>query len=104
MPRRLRPYSEHSYSIGGSSGMNTSNAKNEMQAVVVGLVEHLANAKSDGDRSRMIGHARREIERIQKTWKHRIDERAQQKAGKFGYRGFAINEREGIERSLAAAS
>lgn len=81
--------------------MNAAEARDEMQAVIAALEIRLTSQLTDNERSQAIEHALREIGRIRKKFKHRIDSHAKEEVGFRGYRGFGGRGRAGIERKLA---
>jgi hypothetical protein len=78
--------------------MNIAETRSEMLACVVALQKKLAGVSEPAERLRLAEGAKRQIERIKKRFKHKIDERA----GRRG--GFAVHEREGIEGELVKAA
>jgi hypothetical protein len=78
--------------------MNVADTRAEMMACVEALRARLAALRSQAARGEIVAAARREIGRLRKQFKRRID---QQAARRFG---FAIHGREGIERGLAEAT
>jgi hypothetical protein len=78
--------------------MNVADTRSEMLVCVAELRQRLSATPDPARRVGLAGKARRQIERLRKRFKQRIDERASQRFG------FAINEREGIERKLAEAA
>jgi hypothetical protein len=78
--------------------MNIAKTRLEMMACVEALRQRLADEPDPARRLRLVHATRRAVHRLRKRFKRTIDERA----ASFG--GFAINEREGIERKLAEAA
>jgi hypothetical protein len=78
--------------------MNVSDTRSEMLACVAELRQRLATMPDLARRADLADMTRRQIERLRKRFKHRIDEKASQRFG------FSINAREGIERELAEAT
>ncbi len=71
--------------------MNAGEARAEMMACVSALREQLAGS-DPGHRAALAAEARRQVERVRKRFKRRIDEQASRRFG------FSI---QGIERKLA---
>jgi hypothetical protein len=78
--------------------MNVADTRSEMLACVDELRQRLAATPDPARRTGLADETRRQIERLRKRFKHRIDEKANQRFG------FSINAREGIERKLAEAT
>ena len=76
--------------------MNIAETRLEMMACVEALRQRLVDEPNPDRRLRLVHATRRAVHRLRKQFKRTIDERA-----RFG---FAINEREGIERKLAEAA
>lgn len=80
--------------------MNIAEPKKEMDEILCSLELDLSSSTSHDERSRLVENARQQIERTRKSFKNRIDSKAQQKQGFRGWKGFSINERAGLERKL----
>ncbi len=81
--------------------MQIAETRNEMLAVVEAARLALAATNAPARREQAIVKARRQIERIRKAFKRRIDDRALRKPGD---QWFPINAREAIERKLTEAA
>ena len=66
-----------------------------MLACVAALRERLAGTTDPDRRAALVSAARRQVERLRKAFKRRIDARA------VSQYGFSVNAREGIERRLS---
>jgi hypothetical protein len=78
--------------------MNVADTRREMLACATALRERLRSESGVTERSALVEAARKRIERLRKQFKRTIDERASRRFG------FALNEREGVEEKLAAAT
>lgn len=78
--------------------MNITATRSEMLACAIALREKLAGVSDPAERLALAERTRRQIERIRKRFKRKIDERASHRFG------FAVHEREGIEGELAKAT
>lgn len=77
--------------------MNIAETKAEMLGVVESLRTRLPGAGDACSSDTLVQSARRQVARIRKAFKRRIDERARCKPGQPW---FSIHAREGIEREL----
>jgi hypothetical protein len=75
--------------------MNVSDTRAAMLECAAELRERLAATSDPARRAALVASARRQVERLRKAFKRRIDTRAVSRYG------FAVNAREGIERRLA---
>jgi hypothetical protein len=81
--------------------MHIAETRDLMKAVVTELRQCLAEHCDSNRGRRRIELARRQIERIRKTFQRKLDERALYTRGQ---KWFAVNERESIMRELANAT
>jgi hypothetical protein len=80
----------------GLRSVNIAETRSEMLACIAALREQLVGVAQSDQREALAERCRRQIERIRKQFKRKIDKRGASRG-----LGFSVHEREGIEGELA---